>query len=649
MFYVDGLEGFAEGGLSGRNPNHTALGAAVQTHIEHASNSAKQHPNFVEGLSVLVACGFGRAISASISAGFPEPWRLESMGAHDLITLSWLRGFDGLSLWRVSDSQRAIERQGTALLNVNGFVNLVAISRQLDGHLVPHGAMGDEFAERSPHLIVMQQNAIRSLRHAVLSDWDPRRVLDQHGRWVAVRKMGQSAFPGDAIAPLYGSEEDVINRRLRAVYLAKTRPWWVEIKASDNDPSDSVFQHWEMLCMWLNRAAPVLDGAYVTLTSGPIEFLVEFERVVGHTPPGVAPKGIAELRSLIQVSAEHGGTTIRVRILRGFEDGFMQPENTAERVIVEALVAGAATAAGEAEDVGKQQSGLVSAICPNTEARHIHRFETNLYRDFIRDRLPSKVLLIDPIDVAANRIGLGWRIRPRESGPEIVGVIECTSYLNQLVELLLEEMCVELRSLNRGEFIHAALIDHEAAACDREHWHRTTQAMLALREDRAAARSVIVDHEAKLNACSLACRTLIEAAVCECPVEGGRATGKLDLSRLMAKLMLVFYLGGWSDAVRSGAMEPRIKITPLGDVHMNHNFLDTVYEPFARTGGDERVEHASDSYAENYDPVQVIPEIAFHFSDKFVSAWRAEFGFSLDQFRSFLDALEQAGGRMPKR
>ena len=79
------------------------------------------------------------------------------------------------------------------------------------------------------------------------------------------------------------SEEDVQLGRLRGVYVASNRPWWIEIRAPKDAPRESVYEHWVMLCICLGRAAPVLDKAYPKLPGAPITFIAKFDKIVGGT------------------------------------------------------------------------------------------------------------------------------------------------------------------------------------------------------------------------------------------------------------------------------------------------------------------------------------------------------------------------------
>jgi hypothetical protein len=97
------------------------------------------------------------------------------------------------------------------LFNPNGLLNLVAWSRQLDGHLVPHAQLPVEFANSDAgNLVLVEQNALRSLRYEVLKNWQPRRVLASDGQWIPVIKTEPTFFEEDNAAPLFVSHTDLL-------------------------------------------------------------------------------------------------------------------------------------------------------------------------------------------------------------------------------------------------------------------------------------------------------------------------------------------------------------------------------------------------------------------------------------------------------
>lgn len=648
VFFVDGLEGFLEDGVGGTNTDPAALSSAVSGFLGHAAAEAEKEVGFLGGICLLVGCGLGRNLILSVDSEPPKHWRFETISAYDLATLSWVPNFDRFSFWRLLDSVDAIEREGAALVNVNGLLNLVACSERLNGHLVPHGELPDGFiAPGTQALVAIPQNAIRELRQQVLIEWNPRRVLNTDGLWVKARKISPSEFAEDRAAPLYGSEDDLWDRKLRAVYVALRRPWWIGIASPKGAPGDAVFRLWMMLCTWLRRAAPILDDAYPALPTGPISFDVTFEEVLGTIRDSAIPKSYDELRPVIQTSAERNCPKIRIKVGKGFDDGLIQPENVAERLLVENLVAGTAAVAGELDDSMKREA-LAGRICANSQARSMHRLPVRSFRDVVASEADANPIHVKPLDNGALLIGLGWRVRSRESGALISGVPDCTLYLNSLLLAVLDEVCFDLKSLDRRSFVREVLSNHEVAARNRDVWSRTAQANMAMHEDKEGALRTIVRHQSELNGCFVGSRILLEAAICECPLQGGRSPGRLDLSRLMALVLAAHHYGGWSDAIHWGAMEPRLRITPLGDIHMKPSYIDDVYEPFGRVGGEMAVKEAADSYAMMYATDKGRASFEDVCGAEFLAAWAAEFGVSLSGFLAFVDRMEDLGSGSPK-
>jgi hypothetical protein len=109
----------------------------------------------------------------------------------------------------------------------------------------------------------------------------------------------------------------------------------------------------------------------------------------------------------------------------------------------------------------------------------------------------------------------------------------------------------------------------------------------------------------------------------------------------MANFMLIFHFGGWSDAMRWGAMESRVKITPLGDIQVNHQFLDNVFKPFSIFNSEVRVQENADEYPENYEPVRTAGTISDKVEQKFRLAWKSEFGISLEEMSAFISRIEE--------
>src|SRR5208282_2583218 len=160
--------------------------------------------------------------------------------------------------------------------------------------------------------------------------------LDPGGRWLRVLKLDKGEFDEDNDAPLYGGTEDVQRGRLRAVYVAAKRPWWVSLSAPLDSPRENVYERWMLLCAWLRRAASLLDSGYAGLPPTPIECEVTFDEIPGETHGRIEPKNAKQIGLLIHISARPGSPLIAIHVDRGFDDGLAQPENLAEHALISA-------------------------------------------------------------------------------------------------------------------------------------------------------------------------------------------------------------------------------------------------------------------------------------------------------------------------
>jgi hypothetical protein len=399
----------------------------------------------------------------------------------------------------------------------------------------------------------------------------------------------------------------------------------------------------KMLMVWLARAAPVLDAAFPELPEGALLWRGRFESAVEKFDRAPKMATFGEALAEVEVACDEGTHTVTVTTTRRYEDAVFHPENIAERAFITRAVEGFASLAKHS--LGEnERDALVARIVPDPAAREMHAFVVHQYRDEVRDSLPSSPLTIDREDDAAFRFGLGWRVRSRSEGNEIAGKEACISFLNALVRHVEDELCAEICRYGREATVMLALKNHESAALERDWWNRTASAVLALREDKDAARDTMARHEFRLAGTFQTSRILIEFALSECPLAGSPPPGELDFSRLMARVAFIQQAGGWSDAIRWDVMEPRVRISSLGDVFVNYDFIDNVLIPFGRAGSDLRVDEAVKGYSKNLEQPGGAPKSSQgSLEEPFRAAWDEQFDVTFDATRQFIDAIEQLG------
>jgi hypothetical protein len=647
VFFLDTLEKFETDGFAGPNPDPEKLAVDIDAWIDSAYEDARKESDFRQGFTLIVSCGVGRPVVSIRRRNDRKNWPIEFVSAGDLAVLSWLQDFTPLSLFRLLDGREHLKAAGVSLKNVNGLLNMIAWSRLHGGHLVPHGDLPEEFTTSDrPKLVLIEQNGLRRLRHEVTVEGDPHAAMDVHGRWRKVRRDGRSIFEEDRGTPIFICEKGEEGEWPLGIYETAKRAWWGQLETPEKTPGYWIHERWLMVRCWLSRSPPVLENALSGLPDGPLLLRAKFEGQIGEREG----QGDIELldyesaKAEIELRVDPEQRSVSLIFHPRFENAIFHPENIAERAFVARIVEGFALLGGETLSSADRER-LVAKIVPDAFARQTHSFRAQNFRDFVNGSVPQTPLKIDDDDAATLRLGLGWRIRDKALGGDIRGKQECTVFLNNVVAMLEDDVCSDCRQFDRAALIAFALRNHESAMNDHERWVRTAAAVLSLHEDKDATRRTIAERDFELSAIFQSSRLLVEFAICESPVSGGGKPGKLDYSRLMAKVNLLAGLGNWSDAIHWDAMEPQLRVTPLGDVHASLQFHDNVLMPFAQAGSDSRVNEAVRDYASIFDDPTIESAAGVSLEPRFSEAWEAEFGASFDETRRFIDLIEDLGIR----
>lgn len=641
LFFTDGLETVSETGLSGMNPASMVLGEPLERRIREARKRAGEREGFRGGVTLVVGCGIGRGEAIAFGEEEVLDWHVEFCSAYDLDTLSFTPKFGPLAFWRLLEARERAGELKFHVRNLNGLINLVAWARDHDGHILPHGSIPAELGDGREAYFNIDQSRQRMLRHQIMCEQDVRveRFLD--GQWVRVRRDRSSPFRDDDTAPLYGSEDLGPSGLPMLLYRAPKRAWWADVSCPADEHGLASYDQWRMTAVWLQRAAPHLDDLE-GLPPGPVLVEVEFAAMTSAPEDVPPPQSYALALATIAVEARPSEGRILLRVGEGFRDALYSPENIAERALVTRLVEGAAVLAGAADPAALGRT-LTPRIATNPHARQGHAIVVHGFRDQVRGDLQGRVAVIEREDDAFTRLGLCWNVRDRSAGNRLDTKDDCLSFLNALVRYAEDDLIADLGKYSRAALLESLLRNHERAIAERDHWKRTTAALIGLHGATEDTYGLIRDHEFKLNAVFQATRVLVEMAVCECPLDGGMNPGTLDLGLLMAKAGLIFEMGGWSDAIRWDLMAPDLRLTPLGDVHANFDFHDEVVMPHAQITAGNRITDDAESYAENLEDRPPQASVEHRIEADFAEAWTEQFGASIDQTRVFIDFIENLG------
>jgi hypothetical protein len=643
-FLVDDFTGYAESGTVRPNPESSRLERIIDQHLADARGSA--HPGEVrEGISVIVACLWGRPFVVQAADFDDKRWRVIALSVADFASLSWLPQFSPLDLWRTLDECEAIEKMNIELVNPNGFLNLYAWIKDFDTEQrrdikLPHW---DPEQLGPPLHIVLPVNALLLTRKESAEAWNHHHARTWDGRSVQVRRqLPRSVSPANYSLPLYVSMDDVISRKLLSVFETRERGWWTAVETPNSEDPRVHFRLWEACGIWIGRAAPVLEREISPLPAGPLAWLCRFEDSDEVKGRDLIPDP-ETARALVTVEARDN--VIYVTAGDSFLTTLRHAKNVTERLLVEALVEGAFRLSG-GDPPGQRVEEITREIVPDDWARAIHHFEAFEFRQFLQSiRLGERVVPSER-DEAYSRLNLGWRMRKRSEGTILEGRETCCEYLNRLVDSVWADMQLTLKQYRREPLLMMLAENHEAIMVESERWLQSARSYISLYSTAPEAAGHAASQTATLAAAAIATRILIEMALCECPESAGQKAGTLDIVRLLANAMHLYVLGGWSEAIRFGAKKAEIRITPLGDLDTQSDFDDEIGNPYTATLVTRRFVQGAESYEERFVRHDSAESARDLFEPEFWEAWSEAFGCTIDEVRAFIDNLEDEAMRL---
>ncbi|MQA19333.1 zinc chelation protein SecC [Rugamonas rivuli] len=644
LFVLDDLDGFEEDGFGGLFDVKEGMQEQLKKAVASMQSDAAKRPGFKEGITLTVICGIGRGTAVDELVEPQVNWQQQIISAADLLTLSRSKSMEPLNLFRLCDMESVLMEKRVSIQNINGLLNLFAWTESLNGHLVPHAEIPDDWnSDEHQHFLTITQNALVDLRHQVSNSVDEQVQQFVDGAWMYLIKESASYFEEDNERPTYVHLSAKDRSRLIGSRITLNRCWWYEVVAPVGQHSARTLENWKMLGTWMARAADALERAFASqLGSGAILWRCEF--------PSLPLDGIngsrgseADLEGAFAISVARASRTINVKVGSGFYRALYHPHNIAERALVRAFVAGAAELTSVHYHDSKIEE-VVREIVPNQDARYSHVFAGRGFRDYFHSEISENPITINRFDDAVLRLGLGWTARSPKDGGLVSGKQECLDFLHSLVGKLQKEVGERLRRFDKAELIKQLILNYEVASLSRDRWHRTAAAVLALRDDKDATIKAMSEYEFKLNGTLQPTRNLVEVALCEAGTDAQLQPGVRDIGLLLAMSAQIFHLGGWADLIHWDLLEPELRIRALGDVHANHDFMDTVMDGFGQATSEHRFKSSARKY-EKYlkHPDAVDDSSTIEGMREFLSAWESDFGAHLDEFRRFIDKLENYG------
>ena len=639
LFVLDSFDEFREHGFESFSPTFADSAGGCQKHIERTVSQISSRPDFKEGITVVMGCGWGRGLAAPAFESGREDWRVEVTSIDQLVTLSWVKGMRPLHLFRLLDHIRELEHRNVHIQNVNGLANLYAFSASHGFHVAPHSAIDLEMVQgEGPLMLWLPLESIFGLRCEVAQLHDLHLAEPPRKKSVLVRRYHlTSYFPAEAKQPLYGSLDDAALGTLRSVYEGQWLKVWLTTQTSSSDDRDGFFRFWDAFTKWLGIIVPGIETAIGNQPPTTVEWHIEYE--MSKDPADFPDRPVddaSELYALIQTEVDHSRFRLTTRVPIDVFVAFRQQSNVAEKAVLMSLAQGVADLLGVALD----PRATVSKAVGSEHARQFHLFEAREFADFVADRIPRHPFRLEQFDDSLSRIGIASRVENAPPGSEITGINACTAILNRVVDSLWSDVRAMLRRFDRRKTIEKYMLNMLAAQRSTTQWQRTIRAVLALYGNEAETLRIASEQVFRNNIAHSTARNAIEMALCECPDTAGEDPGELELSRLMALIQLMVQYGGWSDGIQHEVIPAKMNVTALGLLEISSEFHDTVLEPYGFGMEADRLRGYAEAYDDLYQRAVAGGTVAEVAGAKFSEIWKEEFGFDIDEAWRFLDELE---------
>jgi len=565
---------------------------AIADHVMAFYNFVGGRSDYREATTLLLTSGWGAPYSVEPpidGSRVPRNWRFLALSFFEASVLGACADGKLRDFLRINAQKERLEADGFAFENPNGPVNLFGFWRDTRNNLIPEhmtdleppfGLMLPVDSLREPHIEAARRKDLQAMPY-----------IDGTYRWVQRENWDDH----DRLQPIYASLDDIVHRRLLGAIVIKERVWWLESLDVDGASREWRYRLWHAMLQWLEAIGPQLIERFPnSFPRGP--------RCVGLSVPtdtefqsiGDLPADSANLAKAVVVTPAQANAPAAVAVTGLWLSHVRRQENDAEVELVAAILDQLA-AAGPSRLSRDALRGTVKASIGSQHWRWTHAGValTPL------DRMGAQGLLgsfkaIPKSALAFARCGSIWRFYSRAAGVEIVGEVPCMEFLARYRASMLDALIDKIRAFNRTELVLLAAGRYQGSRHEQSSWRRAIRAMRAI-QGKAADQHAF-ERQSEMNAVQRAAKSVMEIAACEAQANGGVSPDQHDLDDLFATALLLLGNGQLLSSIRAGLVEPRLKISPAGDLLSNRSLVDATMRPGAEWKNTQTLDEADQSY-----------------------------------------------------
>ena len=634
----DSLEQIETAGLDSYLQYTTDQQDSLMHHVKHIADYCKSQLGYVEGVTLFIKGDMGRGLGLDLGDQV-DTWQIGLISIPDLLLLAVEPGQPIERLLKLIKQKGWARARGVSFFNLSGYLNLYSYWRSFNSRIIPREMPVD------PHTSLY-------IAPDIISDFrqEMRTLLDEHvaetmdGIQVRVRRFGyESYFEYLHRLPVYASLDHLKIGSLAAVIETRSGLTW--LSAVENKDVEAIhdiaYQLWWGLLEVSEKIIVDIENKCPAMPRGIREIVLNFSKLkmpISPLDPKVSispgtPKILFHTRNDIS----------QIIFPPDFLEYFQVTENTGERLIVSSFAASLMSLLSRKTVEANNPTVLevVDHLIPDSGLRFIHLFQTYNPVEYLLSEPGDTPVFIKQEDYAFNSLLLVDGCITNENESIIQGVDNCNDSLNKIVDKVWSGIRYSLLQLDRASVIRKALIAHEDVFKDREHWNRTVKALLAIHGKDEDIVSISSNREKERTEVAISARTLIEMAVCECPISGGRQLSSWDLDELLARVALLLTAANDSDAIKYELIEPKIHIHANGEYTVERSAYEEVMSQFQTGYFREKIQEAVQDYDHLYEVDKHGEPVDFSevFESDFIQSFRIEYNISLEEIREVLAEL----------
>ncbi|MXX02696.1 MAG: hypothetical protein F4Z49_02860 [Gemmatimonadetes bacterium] len=324
---------------------------------------------------------------------------------------------------------------------------------------------------------------------------------------------------------------------------------------------------------------------------------------------------------------------------------FQQPENIGEKYVVKhiakALIRLHTRVVTDFDEISVEQ--LTDRIVNDAGIRVIHVLTSYDRVEQLLQKHNKKPVMLAPEDFAFAKLKLSEGCLPSDDVSNLDSRSACNSFLNKVVAKIWSQIRSRLKTLDRASVLRNLLYVHEYILHVRNRWRRTANAVQARFGPDDVVHDTVHEREGMRSITDLATRTILEMAICECPESGGDLLSKEQLDELIAKAALMHEVAAHSDGIKNKLINPPIELHQNGSYSIEHEFINTVIEPFLKAYATDDFGEAASKYHTQYQNRPSVKPVEELYPEDFIEAFETEFDIPLqDTVEGFAEIFELA-------